>query len=90
MSTSLACSHYNCLQTNIIIEDQIHIAGINNIRCDRLPRRTTSPVDLGFKKDQIINHPIINRVVKFCDPSLDVTSTEQVTTMGNELDEIFK
>ena len=33
------------LQTNIIIEDQIHIAGINNIRCDRLSRQSASPED---------------------------------------------
>ena len=78
------------LHNNIIIEDQIHIAGVNNVRCDRLLRRTSSPEDLGFKQDQIINHSILDRVIKFCDPTIEVVSAEQMTITWKELNDIFK
>ncbi|MEI8301616.1 MAG: hypothetical protein WCG10_08435, partial [Chlamydiota bacterium] len=78
------------LHNNIIIEDQIHIAGVNNVRCDRLSRRTSSPEDLGFKQDQIINHSILDRVIKFCDPTIEVVSAEQMTITWKELNDIFK
>jgi hypothetical protein len=78
------------LHNNIIIEDQIHIAGVNNVRCDRLSRRTSSPEDLGFKQDQIIIHSILDRVIKFCDPTIEVVSAEQITIIWKELNDIFK
>ena len=77
------------LKSNILIEDQIHIAGVNNVKCDRLSRRTASPEDLGFKPDQIINQPILDCIIKFCDPIIGVSSPEEISTMWRELNLIL-
>jgi hypothetical protein len=70
------------LKSNILIEDQIHIAGVNNVKCDRLSRRTASPEDLGFKPEQIINQPILDCIIKFCDPIIGVSSPEEISTLS--------
>ena len=77
------------LKSNILIEDQIHIAGVNNVKCDRLSRRTASPEDLGFKPNQIINNPILDCIIKFCDPIIGVSSPEEISTMWKELNLIL-
>ena len=73
------------LKSNILIEDQIHIAGVHNVRCDRLSRRTASPEDLGFNPDQILDHSKFDCIIKYCDPTVGVINPEEVKNMWKEL-----
>jgi len=73
------------IKYNIIITDQIHIAGVKNIRCDQLSRNNATPNSLGFHTDQIITLTILDQVTKFCNPTIDTTTEQQVSKMWNEL-----
>ena len=76
------------IKYNIIIIDQIHIAGVKNIRCDQLSRNNATPNSLGFHADQIITLTILDQVTKFCNPTIDTTTEQQVSKMWNELREL--
>jgi hypothetical protein len=72
-----------------VIEDTIHIAGVKNIRCDQLSRGKCSPEDLGFKAEQIVVHPFLDKVNIFCNPITVGTDEDQASTMWKELKRIF-
>jgi hypothetical protein len=77
------------IKYNITISDQIHIAGETNVRCDKLSRGYSTPRELGFRDDQVITFPVLEKVNKFCDPTINTTSEHQVSMMWNELRELM-
>ena len=77
------------IKYNITISDQIHIAGETNVRCDKLSRGYSTPRELGFRDDQVITFPVLEKVNKFCDPTINTTSEYQVSMMWNELRELM-
>jgi len=77
------------IKYNITITDQIHIAGEDNIRCDKLSRGYTTPQGLDFRDDQVITFPILDEVNMFCNPTLNTVHSQQVSAMWNELRELM-
>ena len=76
------------IKYNIIIDEQIHIAGIKNVRCDALSRGYATPTDYGFKPDQILDYEILDQVNKFCNPTLNTTGEQSICEMWKELREL--
>ena len=68
-----------------MIDEQIHIAGESNIRCDKLSRGYSTPQEYGFTIDQTMNYVILDQVNEFCNPTLDTTSEHDVCEMWSQL-----
>jgi hypothetical protein len=73
------------IQSNIRIEEAIHIAGITNIRCDQLSRNYRTPFELGFSQDQIISTTVISSVCDFCNPTVTDVDEECLQRTWSEL-----
>ena len=58
------------IQSNIYIEEAVHIAGSINVRCDQLSRSYKTPTELGFSQNQIITSAIVSKVCEFCNPTI--------------------
>jgi len=73
------------IQSNIRIDEAIHIAGITNIRCDQLSRNYKTPIELGFSHDQFISSKAISSVCDFCNPTVTDIDDECLQRTWNEL-----